>query len=422
MRYLEARNGDDAGCPFECDYCIFRKLYLRNPDPQGERDKFVMAVIRRMVLDAFWSKARSTVKGNVSKMKLGIQLMEDVGLGGPYERRKPFPPYDHCGYQVAMQVLLYSRRTGRLNANHCQFETVRRMRSVFSNFVRASPNANTLNLSLSDVNGAYSRFNTDSSGSYWFQLFMRGCANRMGSDTRKNQAMSSDLFLHLLRQVELRILESESPEEINRWIVFHTYSVVSYVISLRGAEGFMLDLGTFHRYLMEKPEERLIIGLYGKTKGETHDRSHLFPCVNVTSSGVDVRRSVLRLLNLKARSNVQEGPAITDERGVMIDSKAIDDCLHEALKEILNDRPELFPKHIQTEEDIETFYHSYRTYRRTSTSRATNQGVARPDIDIVNRWTRIERAGGRKFSAVMAEHYTDVLMTPDAYLRYTKAM
>jgi hypothetical protein len=355
-------------------------------------------------------------------MKHALRLSRSIGLDGPYDRDGPFPAHDHCGYEVALQILMHSRQPGKIHGTHCQFETVRRNRSVYSNFVRASAPANTMNLSLSDMNGAYSRFNTDASGSYWFQLMITGCANRMGSDTRKNQALSIELLLELLRNVDLRIIDAESSVELNRWVVFHTYVTVSYVISLRGSEGMMLDLTTLHRYLFDKADERIVLGLFGKTKGETHDRSHLFPCVNVTSSGVRVRRSVVRLLELKQRSNITQGPAITDENGALFDTKAIDDCLHEVLKEIFEERQDLFPKHIKSTEDVQTFYHAYRTFRRTSTSRATNQGVQRTDVDIVNRWTRVERARGRKFSALMAEHYTDVLMTPEAYLRYTEAM
>jgi hypothetical protein len=41
---------------FECDLCVFRKLFRRNPIDQAKDNKAV-ATIRWMILDAFWSQA-----------------------------------------------------------------------------------------------------------------------------------------------------------------------------------------------------------------------------------------------------------------------------------------------------------------------------------------------------------------------------
>ena len=39
-RYRQARDGDDLMVAFECDYCVFRKVYGRPPDISFELDKF----------------------------------------------------------------------------------------------------------------------------------------------------------------------------------------------------------------------------------------------------------------------------------------------------------------------------------------------------------------------------------------------
>jgi hypothetical protein len=64
----------------------------------------------------------------------------------------------------------------------------------------------------------------------------------MGMDWRPNKAMSIDLILAVLKQAEDRINDAPTARERNRWIVFHTFSVVTYMISLRGTEGFLLDV------------------------------------------------------------------------------------------------------------------------------------------------------------------------------------
>ena len=69
-RYREARNGDDLLVAFECDYCVFRKVYERPlPNESSAIDLFGMACIRRIILDAFWSRSGSTVVSNTSRYR-----------------------------------------------------------------------------------------------------------------------------------------------------------------------------------------------------------------------------------------------------------------------------------------------------------------------------------------------------------------
>jgi hypothetical protein len=40
----------------ECDLCVFRKLKKRSPDVTNPGDELLIACIRRINLDAFWSR------------------------------------------------------------------------------------------------------------------------------------------------------------------------------------------------------------------------------------------------------------------------------------------------------------------------------------------------------------------------------
>ena len=51
--YHEARNGDHALTPFECDSCVFIKLKRRKPIMGDHKDNLLLVMIRRMNLDAF---------------------------------------------------------------------------------------------------------------------------------------------------------------------------------------------------------------------------------------------------------------------------------------------------------------------------------------------------------------------------------
>lgn len=54
--FLVARDGDHLMVPFECDTCIFWKLRNVAPNPiDCLKDKLLLACIRRVNLDAFWS-------------------------------------------------------------------------------------------------------------------------------------------------------------------------------------------------------------------------------------------------------------------------------------------------------------------------------------------------------------------------------
>ena len=62
MDFHEARNGDHLLVIFECDLCIFRKLRHTNPVSNLSQDYLLLACIRRIDLDTFWSRTRLTVQ------------------------------------------------------------------------------------------------------------------------------------------------------------------------------------------------------------------------------------------------------------------------------------------------------------------------------------------------------------------------
>ena len=95
--------------------------------------------------------------------------------------------------------------------------------------------------------------------------------------------------------------------------------------------------------------------------------------------------------------------------------------LIECLSSIYKNKKHLFPGTILQVEDLKDNYHVYRSIRRTSTSLALECEVKGTDIDIVNRWTEVERAKGRRPNGLMKHHYTDVALLLRPFLRYTLA-
>jgi hypothetical protein len=72
-------------------------------------------------------------------------------------------------------------------------------------------------------------------------------------------------------------------------------------------------------------------------------------------------------------------------------------------------------------------YQVFRTYRKSSDSRALVKGVSDVDIDVSNRWqTTLECAKGKRPNRpnrpTMRQHYAAVHLLEPAFRRYTEAM
>ena len=142
-----------------------------------------------MNLDAFLSRVSLTIRGNIDKVEQMLRFSDTVGLKGPFIRECHFPDFDHCDYEVAISMPLYSTITGKLHSDHLQYDTMGKCQSTFRNQVRASPQATSETLVLLHEKGRYTRFIKDPYVSMWFHRFLEGCSKRMGQDWKPNKAL-----------------------------------------------------------------------------------------------------------------------------------------------------------------------------------------------------------------------------------------
>jgi hypothetical protein len=422
-RFKQGRNGDDLMTPFECDYCIFRKLYGRNPVEAGGADNYPMACIRRINLDACWSRATSTVLGNASLIRQGLRLSASVGLEGPYYPPGPLPGHDHCGYEVAIQMVLASLEKGSYSSTHKQFDTIRRLRSSYSNQIRASAIANFTTLTLADNQGStYSRLASDPCGSLWFQRFMVGCKKRMGQDWRPNRAVSTELMVDLLENVEKRAIAASVEAERHRWIMAGGYFCFCYVLSLRSSEGLLADLEGLIQY-SDGNRSHVVIPLLGRFKGEDHSSQHLMHCVDTTSSGIPVKTWILRLIAIHQSRSRVKGPVFVSPSGGQSTSAEMNAMFLECLIDLFEEnKPGRFGVDVNSSEDITSKYHVFRSFRRGSESRAVAMKVNEADRYVVNRWRKKEAAGASRVNHSIGQHYVDITQVSPSFLRYTQAM
>ena len=425
-QFHTARDGDDLMVAFECDTCVFSKLYKRLPEKNGDpRDLFAMACIRRVILDAFWSRARSTVTSNANLMRSMVKLStERFGWieGSLVHDPGPLPSYDHCGYQVAMQMVASSLDKGRYSATHKQWDTIRRIRSTYSNQFKASALANAHPLSLSDNKGSsFQRLTRDPCGSVWFQRFSEGCRKRMGQDWRPNRAISVELMGELLRAVEQKAWDSTSAEDKFKWIMAGGYFCFCYVVSLRSPEGLLCDLeGLLTHY--DEARTYVIIPLLGKVKGEHHSRQHLLPCVAETDSGIPVKVWMKRVMTVHEIRGRTVGPLFVNSEGLQSTTAEMNDLLLEVLTEIYEVKRDLFEVDVRSNLDLQEKYNVFRSFRRGSESRAVARGISEADRYVVHRWKRKEASGNNKVSHPIDQLYVDISLVKDSFLRYTQSM
>jgi hypothetical protein len=72
------------------------------------------------------------------------------------------------------------------------------------------------------------------------------------------------------------------------------------------------------------------------------------------------------LIAVKGKQGLTDGPAILDEQGKVLNSSNIDQSMHEVQEELFLSQQDLFPSSIKAKEDIESNYHAFRSFQRSS--------------------------------------------------------
>lgn len=420
--YHHAREGDNLLTPFECDICIFWKFKARLPKRNHDQDNLLLACIRRANLDAFWSRSTATVYKNMRRVVQAQEINDLLGLTGMYSIPSVAPSYDHAGYQVAYTMLIHSRRPGVHSKLYTQFATIRKHRSSYSNFLRCYPNQHYRNLSIGTLDGKYQNIADDPCSSLWFSKFIYGCRERMGMIWKPDKAMSLPLLVALLETAEYWRTIEENKHNKHMWSVFVAYVVVSYVLSLRGNEGFLLNIDNTILQWNRNDGRFFYLALFGKIKGEASKRLHLIPCVNVTGSGINVKHIIARVLDEKADLGITKDWMISNHLGIKFESSEFNDILHQILEELFESQKSLFPPFITSKEDIHDSYHCFRTFRKSSDTRAIEVKVSESDIDIVNRWSTKGPLKTAQASGKMRIYYAQPELLIEPFIRYGQAM
>jgi hypothetical protein len=90
----------------------------------------------------------------------------------------------------------------------------------------------------------YSRICEDSCSSLWYSRFSAGCKQQMGQDWRPDRAMTPELMKYLMDKVEDRLAgRNLEPTFWHQLVMAGAYFTFTYVNSLRGPDGLLVNLG-----------------------------------------------------------------------------------------------------------------------------------------------------------------------------------
>lgn len=404
--------------PFQCDLCWFRNLKGRDPVGDGLADDELLMFIRRVNLDILWSRSVSTVQSTKGNILKGLRMCKELVIPPTYPSLGPWPVGDNIGFTVALQLLKASLLPGKYHETHQQFDTIRGLRTAFSNIFESSNSAQKARRVLRGDGGITLHSSTCPTQSDLFERFMKGLISRMGKDVRSNAGLSHTVLKSILLNLEKEINEEPSYSRQRFLLLCGVFIVVCYGGSLRGCEGFMMERSDLIRnisrgqYDTEIPH--VVVPLLGRFKGELGERCHLVMMVNISNSGIEFRKWVTRAVELFKRENLNSvGPVMCDEDGNMLTSTAVDYEFKKQVTKVQDARPDL----IEASINVFEMFGIFRSMRKGSESRATEEGVSDRVIDLINRWRKME--GNKRGSMAMRDYYLDMLMVKKRYLRYS---
>jgi hypothetical protein len=401
---------------------------MRDPK-RVQTDILALCVYRRANLDAFWSRERTTVSGNRLWMRRGAEFNEALDQRSTYQPLGPMPLEDLTGHGVAAQLLLSSTRRGTYHEDHCQYDTVRKLRSAFSSLRLASSQGAVFNLSGGrDNKGRSITFTDCSTESDWFKRFSEGMKKRMGQDVRPQLGFSVEVMLVLLERLEERWRVLPGGILKDNTLGALVYSSISYTNALRGNEGFKLDLfglrGHINRGNGHAKFPHVVAPLLGRFKGQDGERLHFLFMVPVTQSGLKTRCYLEWLVKRREEQGFSHGPAFCDHKGREIGSGVYEDIILEQLHahQDWEERQSSDDHKLLEGVDIDDRYGIFRSFKRGAITRAQEAGVAEADVNRAGQWRKVEAAKGRHAGGSMREHYTELVQLLDARLRFSRAL
>ena len=421
--YAVARDGDTCMVPFQCDLCHFRNLMGRDPLLGNIADDESLCLIRRANLDAFWSRTSNTVSTNLRNLQtvknwggdLGLNLLPDTG---------PFELQDDFGMGIAMVILKKSLQPGR-NGKFVQFNTVRRLRTAYGNFWKASKETPISALVSPSEEGKKYFASNCPTDSFWYSRFARGLHERVGDLIIQDLAISKEVMLEIMKIIERRYTNNPT-YALN--IELGYFCLVAWLGALRGNEVMFANLGETMKLLelarKEKVPSHAPLVLQGKFKNSKAETKYIFvlSCITKSNFPANILTWTERICGLRQKEGRSSGWMFAYKDGPKKDKQLpmafYETFLMEVLEEIQDTRADLIP----TNMDVREEYGVFRSFRRGATTEAGNQRVSKLTIELNNSWRKQEASRGKHVTADMLTYYTEIMLAKRARLEFSRAL
>ena len=238
-RFSVARRGDHLLVPFQCDLCQFRNVWNRNPT---EKDAFKLMLVRRAILDGFWSREEDTVKKVWSDTKRLLSYQEEHELSVVNDRG-PFALGDDTGLSYGLALLLRARDPGKPTEDGeprtISYETLRKQSTTINHLIASEPYGHE------PVHGILkSTIICHSKAKNYGRLFdsiNKGISRRLGHNPKQDLGISIDVILYIMAGYKRRYVqcpESMKYEDIAMAFIF----IITFCTGRRGFEMFFLNL------------------------------------------------------------------------------------------------------------------------------------------------------------------------------------
>ena len=419
-RFKCARDGDHMMCPFQCDGCHFFNIQGRRPGVKVQDDVLLMC-IRRANLDAFWSRESSTVEANRREGARVLALSERLGIDNPYPERKPFPVEDTFGMLIACQSLLRSLDAG-VNTRTIQFETMRKLRTHYSNYHHTLPDG-TGWTTIADGRGT-STFTTSTTYGFWYRRFMTGCHRRMGDTWLPDRATTIDELQGGYELLEEDWKKFEGDNDMRLQTALMAMILVGgFSGALRGEELPKIELGAIRKHWGEAvghprtPHVPLVLsGRFKQTEGE---KLFFLPLACQSASGIDNRLWTHRALEAYGKLGVYAGPLFrVAQKGNRVRRSSVGDLdilFHGILQRVQERWPQLIAPTVRVQDEFSV----RRSLRRGSTTEASNKQIPKEVIEANQRWGKHQRSRGVLPNMSMMERYSDAKANVAYLIRYS---
>jgi hypothetical protein len=340
------------------------------------------------------------------------------------KRTKKWPVDDQVGFGEAMLVLWQSLQKGKHVSGHQQFDSVRKIRSLSAGMQQARMEMGQDGLCFKDGGKTFGLAQCRTNSTL-FTMFMKGCERRMGRIVKQDMALSVDILLAILANLEESWRAGKEPAAKRNSVLLGACLVIGFCSALRGNEIFLVEGSSLCKYKdmgRDHSMPHVVVPLMGRFKGETGERNVLRPLVNVTKSGIPVRKWIERLINilsLEGRGSTAEpGPAFCDEKGFVVTYSYMNQLFHEELEKIQQANPDLiFP-----DVDVCEIYNLYRSLRRGATSRANALNYTDTVINTNNRWRTTQSNKGKGGLTKMSQLYVEISMSLETLLQFSASL